>query len=454
MKIKHLILAFAAATIAFASCDKKPNPRPTPPGPEPEPVVETLTIAEFIAKADTQTEYQIVGTLTTDATNGSFKGFDMSDETGSITVAFPTNIEDFLSDLKTGAVATVVGKYQYYEKKGTHQLSNGTIKSVVSGKEPEVVEATCQEVIESADPLVIYKVSGKVGGPINTTYGNFDIIDETGSLYVYGVTNWAEYKDKVAENGAIVLQGKYQFYNGTKHELVNATILSFEPSTDPVIKVAASTQIAHDCLEATITYEVVNPVEGKSVTIADITTNGYGTITLEEGAVKVAFTEANTGDTVKDMTFTLKYEGAADAVCTVTQKVKPSGDQPSFESTLTWTNGTNAYAEQEATINEQAVKVYKLSTSSKPGDATITVPAGTTKIGFYALGWKGATGTVVTIGDKTITVDGNDGVTGNAPYTITVEDPSAIYYTVEVTPGDVKVSCPARVIFWGLNPVK
>ncbi len=33
-----------------------------------------------------------------------------------------------------------------------------------------------------------YKLTGKVGGSINTTYGNFDLTDATGTVYVYGLT--------------------------------------------------------------------------------------------------------------------------------------------------------------------------------------------------------------------------------------------------------------------------
>ena len=35
---------------------------------------------------------------------------------------------------------------------------------------------------------VYYELTGTIGGTINTTYGNFDLTDETGTVYVYGLT--------------------------------------------------------------------------------------------------------------------------------------------------------------------------------------------------------------------------------------------------------------------------
>ena len=35
---------------------------------------------------------------------------------------------------------------------------------------------------------VYYELTGTIGATINTTYGNFDLTDETGTVYVYGLT--------------------------------------------------------------------------------------------------------------------------------------------------------------------------------------------------------------------------------------------------------------------------
>lgn len=72
-----------------------------------------------------------------------------------------------------------------------------------------------------------YRLKGTVGAPINTTYGNFDIIDETGKVYVYGISNWSEFKSKVAEGGSIVVVGNRGDYNG-KIEVLKGYIESYD----------------------------------------------------------------------------------------------------------------------------------------------------------------------------------------------------------------------------------
>lgn len=514
MKIKHLILAFAAATLAFASCDK---PTPVRPGggtdQDKDPVAEHAgTLADPFTVADAIVFTSALGADEQSATEVYIKGV-----VTSIKEAFSSygNVTLYLGDsadaaetfyvfrayglgnqkctdpdaVKVGDEVVVCGKVVNFKGNTPETVQGSAYLYSINGKtgsapvagEPKgtgteadpfnvaAAIAKCQEAGTTATTEV-YFVTGKVTVADESgvaQYGNItlSLVDEGATavftayqIFSVGGTKFTT-TGNVKVGDTVVVKGQLVNYNSNTPETAKGTgelvsVNGQAPVAKPGISVKTATSINYDILEAEVAFTVNNPVAGQNVTIADIKDGGFATVTLEAAAVKVVFAAENTTENAKEVSFTLKYQGASDVTCTVTQKVKPSGDQPSFESTLTWTNGTNAYAEQEATINEQAVKVYKLSTSSKPGDATITVPAGTTKIGFYALGWKGATGTVVTIGDKTITVDGNDGVTGNAPYTITVEDPSAIYYTVEVTPGDVKVSCPARVIFWGLNPVK
>lgn len=139
---------------------------------------------------------------------------------------------------------------------------------------------------------------------------------------------------------------------------------------------------------------------------------------------------------------------------------------------ITWTLGANAYDNtsgqnaQYGKVNGVSVaNLLKLGTGSKTGDATLHVPDGTEKIGFYAVAWKGKTaevkfsinGTELT----TIKPSANDGATQNPPYTITVTDDD--YFVIEMPSADaadVKVETVdpenGRVIFIKLeaNPDK
>lgn len=63
---------------------------------------------------------------------------------------------------------------------------NDSVPEVVG---PEATPITVAEFIaaqESKD--VYYELTGVIGGSINETYGNFDLTDETGTVYVYGLT--------------------------------------------------------------------------------------------------------------------------------------------------------------------------------------------------------------------------------------------------------------------------
>ena len=70
----------------------------------------------------------------------------------------------------------------------------------------------------------VYELVGTIGGTINTTYGNFDLTDETGTVYVYGLTatelGYGEKNDKsyaslgLVEGDKIKIRGYRGSFNG------------------------------------------------------------------------------------------------------------------------------------------------------------------------------------------------------------------------------------------------
>ena len=148
----------------------------------------------------------------------------------------------------------------------------------------------------------------------------------------------------------------------------------------------------------------------------------------------------------------------------------PAGDPGDFDSSITWTLGNKAYDNtsgsnaQYGTVNGVSVdNMLKLGTGSLVGDATLHVPAGTTKLGFYCVAWKGKKadlkfsigGTEVT----TISPAANAGATGNPPYTITLADSDYYEVTMPSTAAaDVKVetldNSNGRVIIIGIKPIQ
>ena len=84
-------------------------------------------------------------------------------------------------------------------------------------------ELTVEEFLaKSVDASIYYKLTGTIKNLKNTEYGNFDLVDETGSVYVYGLTTEKQgSNDKsfsqlgLKEGDVLTLEGTRAAYNGT-----------------------------------------------------------------------------------------------------------------------------------------------------------------------------------------------------------------------------------------------
>ena len=111
----------------------------------------------------------------------------------------------------------------------------------------------------------------------------------------------------------------------------------------------------------------------------------------------------------------------------------PQPDVNPFTSTVAWAyNNTNKSYDEYAIHATYDGKTYryvhnlKLGTGSAAGSATFTLPAGATKVVFYAVGWKGTPGNIkFTVNEKEYafeSIASDDVITGNGPYDLTVTD--------------------------------
>lgn len=69
---------------------------------------------------------------------------------------------------------------------GIDDGGNDSVPEVVGPDATPITVAEFLAAPESKD--VYYELTGVIGGSINETYGNFDLTDETGTVYVYGLT--------------------------------------------------------------------------------------------------------------------------------------------------------------------------------------------------------------------------------------------------------------------------
>lgn len=350
----------------------------------------------------------------------------------------------------------------------------------------EIVDATVAEFIKAPVGEQNYRLKGTVKGPINTQYGNFDIVDATGTVYVYGTSNFADYASQFEEGGTVTFVGQRGEYKG-KIEVLNGYIEKYESgqggtgddggeggddggqggSDDYQNAPAATVAEFLAAKDASKYYKLTGKVDNYGASncrfdLVDATGTVYvysvknadewssklkkgGTVTL---AGKYSYYEAGNQEEVVDA-YILSYDASTET--------GSEGLSHPLTSGITWTLGANAYDntgtgnnKQTATVNGQSVdNLLKLSTSKAAGNATFTIPSGCTKIGFYACGWSAAD---LTVGSETVSFKKNAGCTGNAPYTLELSD--ADYYEVAVSGGTVDVSCPTRVLLIGINAVE
>ncbi len=136
-----------------------------------------------------------------------------------------------------GQLTNYNGTYETVGKGAAYCYSiNGKTESGDTPVPPvpgDVVDVTVAEFIAAeVSTTQYYRIKGTVSGSINTTYGNFDVTDATGSVYVYGLSNISDVKDKLLSNAEITVVGTRGDYNG-KVEMLNGTCESISGGDEP-----------------------------------------------------------------------------------------------------------------------------------------------------------------------------------------------------------------------------
>lgn len=342
------------------------------------PTPKEVSLADFLAAEvsySMDAYYQITGTITK-IENATYGNIYIEDEAGTEVYIYGVAENNQLINasfgniegLNAGDIITVIGCRGEYN--GSAQMVNGYYVSHVNGEEPEpevpgeIMKVTVKEFLEkNVDDNVYYQLTGTIANLTNATYGNFDLVDETGTVYVYGLKASQDASNQsfgelgLKEGDIVTLVGTRAEFKG-KAQVGGAYYISHEPG-EPVV------------------------------------------------------------------------------------------------SEFPWTLGEKAYTE-EATVNGETKTVLKLGTSKLSGDATLTVPAGTKSMTFYAVSWKGAPSDLTFSGadgmsPATVSPAANEGASDNSPYTITVSDTDK--YTVTFASAlaadtAIKVVSSKRNILW------
>ena len=267
--------------------------------------VEQITCAEFIQRADSLTEYRLVGKVTS-SVNTTYCSFDMNDGTATVVVWTVNNKDEWKDKVKQGGTVTVRGKYTLYtDKNGNqkHEMIDAYIEDFVAGQEEDptkVEQITCAEFIQKADPNTTYRLVGKVTSSVNATYCSFDMNDGTATVVVWTVNNKEEWKDKVKKDGTVTVRGKYLKYEkdgNVKHEMIDAYIEKFEEGTaepeDPTKVEQITCAEFIEKADPNTTYRLV----GKVTSSVNAT---YCSFDMNDGTATVVVWTVNNKDEWKD----------------------------------------------------------------------------------------------------------------------------------------------------------
>lgn len=372
----------------------------------------------------------------------------------SITVGteMPVFVEEttyvFTGEYETEYTFNVVAVPEDEEKFAASEAA--TAKATTEAEpQPETPVAGSQvsvaKFLEMADTATEYVLTGKVARVVNTQYGNFDLTDETGTIYIYGLVSptgaaqyWAE--SGVREGDTITVKGKYSVYNNSP-QVKNAVYVSHVPAPFVFAEAAA---IEADVVEVSISVEsnVAWTVSCDAAWVKSYSKSGTNNSDID---IEV---EANTTTENRVATFTISGEGVADYTVTLTQYGAGASDTKGTYTSEAFfkggTDGGKSYQEK-VSVGGTQYDCLKLGTSSAIGKYTTKAvgESGDLTLSFYAVGWNGKTSKLnvyvdgVKVGE-TLTLKANSGAANNAPYTITPSD-TTDYYSISV-PGITEAS--------------
>lgn len=326
-------------------------------------------------------------------------------------------------------------------------ISGGTVNSAQANIDQKgaILQVTVGEFLKAAVSPAQYRLTGTVKKiSVSEQYNNADITvaDALGNSVLVHRMKPASGKITdltIGVGDKLTVVGQRGEYNGTA-QMVNGVYESHVHYIPATIKEFLAKEVSD--VEYIVTGKIVNIKEisasfkNATLMIADDegTTLYVFRMKAAEGGPAIENIGLKVGDVLTVIGKRGEFNGSAQMVNgyyvsheagSVDPEPEP-GDNP-YSIDLSYKLGANAYDDGVATINGQKdVKVLKIGTSSKVGDITITIPAGSKRAVFYAVAWKGKATTLefstggVTTGS--IDIKANDGAINNTPYTLTVSD--------------------------------
>lgn len=385
------------------------------------------------------------------------KSYVISDETGKMLV-----YADADPKVKVGDKVNVAGTTKLHN--GFMQITAPTTTMVSSNNYctyPTPLEFTETNVTDAPKAVTYVSFTGTVkknGTFYNIYIGSVTAKDLSLVAYPGGMDQFVDCDIKV--KGWYVGGNPHYQIVATEVEKVETTGPKFSVSTTALTAKAGDTSASFD-VKGNVKWTVSS--DNAAYTVSPASGDGAGTVT-----VKFAANETEKDVTVKLTVSTTEEVATKSYTVVLTHSGKSAAVTGKYTSNVKWKLGANAYdatstgnSKQSAVVNgEEVSQVLKLGKKEAVGKATLTLPAGTTKVTFYGFSWKGTKATLVaSIGETKVAskeLTANTGVTGNPPYKITVT--SADLLTIQLpsklaTDTDVEITtaAAARVVLFAIN---
>ena len=212
--------------------------------------VKTVSIADFNAAPVSDTWYQLTGTVKNLKDGDQYGNFDLEDATESVYVygllsekgGEKKMFQDLVAakGIKEGSKITIIGNRGEYN--GKIEVLNAYFVSIEGGGGGSTEGVQTVNIADFNAAAVSNDIWYQLTGTVKNLkdgdqYGNFDLEDNTGSVYVYGLLSEKggekkKFQDLVAakgikENSKITIIGNRGEYNG-KIEVLNAYFVSIE----------------------------------------------------------------------------------------------------------------------------------------------------------------------------------------------------------------------------------
>ena len=235
------------------------------------------------------------------------------------------------------------------------------------------------------DASVYYELTGVITNVINTHYGNFYLVDDTGEVFVYGLIDKDGnlcYSNYGLKNGdTITIRGRRSSYNG-EPQMANAVYVSHIVGSDEDVDAIENRKIYYTSTDRMIVTPNARDVFGANI-ISNTYADGQGVITFDGNVTKIGdsafvFCSSLTSITIPDSVTSIGNEAfrgcSSLASITIPEGVTSIGDNAFY----------NCSSLESITIPQSVTSIGNSAFADCSSLTSITIPEGVTSIGDYA----------------------------------------------------------------------